>query len=203
MLDTLADWDRWLFLAVNQGLKDGFLDRAMPPVSDARWLIVPGVFALVWAVWKGTRRARWALVVLVVVFAAGDALSAHVLKPLFGRPRPYAVLTGIPVYKNGWTFSDRLEKEPTLSFPSNHAVNMAGAAVILSFFFRRGWILWIAAALAVCFSRVYLGLHWPADVAAGIFFGAGLAGLILAGLGRLSRAAPRYFSWFGPEEGRS
>lgn len=58
------------------------------------------------------------------------------------------------------------------SFPSDHAV-MAGAVTAGIFLYhRRLGILAAAAALLLCFGRVYIGAHFPQDVAAGLVLGA-------------------------------
>ncbi len=56
-------------------------------------------------------------------------------------------------------------------FPSNHAANMAALAFSLGMFFPRR-LPWLAGAAAlVAYSRVYVGVHYPLDVASGFMLG--------------------------------
>lgn len=61
------------------------------------------------------------------------------------------------------------------SFPSNHAAVAAASAVALLFVSRRLGAWAVAAALAMAASRVWVGVHYPHDVLAGVIVGAAVA----------------------------
>ncbi len=87
--------------------------------------------------------------------------------------------------------TDRAKSGP--SFPSGHMANNTVIAVMCVLFFRRwGWLYFIAVA-AIGYSRIYLGAHWPSDIAATFFLAAGEALLVVALLEVVWRlAAPRF-----------
>jgi membrane-associated phospholipid phosphatase len=123
---------------------------------------IPVIAALLW--WR--RRRNAAIVWLIATGGAG--VLVIVLKLHFRRIRP-----DLP-----WVFVH----EPSFSFPSGHsafAVVVYGMAIYICMRrLRRDWqrALLLVAAGALIFgigvSRIYLGAHYPSDVAAGYFVGA-------------------------------
>ncbi len=61
------------------------------------------------------------------------------------------------------------------SMPSSHAANWFAATMVLFVFYRKSWRFMLPLACLVSFSRVYNGVHYPSDVLAGAFLGAGYA----------------------------
>src|SRR5436190_11265449 len=113
---------------------------------------------------------------LVLAATAGGGLLSILLKDLYGRPRPDLV--------------PHLTRVSTSSFPSGHAMLAAVTYLTLGALLARLVERWraklyfvgvaVALTLLVGASRVYLGVHYPTDVAAG--WAAGVAWAVLCWL---------------------
>ncbi len=101
---------------------------------------------------------------LLATASALATVASQVLKRLARRPRPAAGLRG---------FVPRGQDPDEFSFPSGHTAAAFSVAVALA----AGSPSLAAAALVVAtgiaLSRIYLGAHYPLDVAAGVLLGAG------------------------------
>ena len=71
------------------------------------------------------------------------------------------------------------------SFPSGHAANAFAGALVLSITAPRGRLAWWPLAVAIAYSRVYLGVHYPLDVVGGAGVGLACAGVVLFARRRL------------------
>ncbi len=169
MIEHLISWDTSLFLFLN-GHNTPFWDAVMLFFSGKlSWL--PLYLILAYAIAKKYKwTAIWWLVAIGFVVLASDQLSVQLFKNVFQRLRPChdPDLMGMIhlVGRCGGKFG----------FVSSHAANTFGVAVFLSLLFKKGWfslsiIFW---ALVVSFSRIYLGVHFPADVICGGILGAGV-----------------------------
>jgi undecaprenyl-diphosphatase len=92
-----------------------------------------------------------------------DVLLCNVmLKPLVGRMRPFTVNTGVELLINA---------PKDFSFPSGHTAASFAAAFALLFVKNKLWIPSMILASLIAFSRLYLYVHYPTDVLAGILLG--------------------------------
>lgn len=171
----------WLDRAVLDSLR---LDAVSPAVAAIRGVTVTGGLALLapftlivaggLALHGDRRRALW----LILTVATGR-LIVEAAKLACARPRP--------------PLGGRLDDVSSYSFPSAHAAGtlLVWLALAMLFGRRQHWLLPIAIAMAatIGWTRLALGVHWPADVISGF----GIA-LVWAGIAR---------RWLPPETTRA
>ena len=176
----IQDIDEKVLLAIN-GLHSPFMDQVMLFFSNtvvwfplylllAVLLFFPDFYGLKSPALRSEKK-RWVIgiygvIALILCVLLCDQI-AHSLKLLIERPRPgynehLANLLNLPDGKGG-----------RYGFPSNHATNTFCFALLTASIFRKRWfsvtiILW---SLIICYSRMYLGRHYPLDILAGIILG--------------------------------
>ncbi len=165
---AILDIDQQLFALVNQcGFHNPWTDAIMVVLSsNTTWL---SLYFVAWVyAWRRKERALWWILgTIFIAVACADSFSAYVLKPWIARLRPCHELLGVvlPTGKCGGFFG----------FPSNHAVNAGAVCGVLLIYRHLLGKTFIVCALAlaalVAISRVWLGVHYPLDVTAGLLFG--------------------------------
>ena len=185
MLEKLLELDTTLLLTIN-GWHAPWADSVMWVISaKATWiplyLLLIGL--LVWKYRQPLSSAKWnwlqkvpvyVIIILVIVASVGlaDFISSGILKGWVARPRPTRVpeLEGILHLVNGY-------KSGRYGFVSSHAANTMACGLLFSLIWRKKiatilLMLWVAMN---CYSRMYLGVHYPLDIIGGLIVGSTVA----------------------------
>lgn len=168
--------DEQLFFLIN-GSHTTFLDGFMYLVSQkAVW--IPLYLSLLYVIW---RNYSWkGIVAILLMVGIGmlitDWANAHLLRPWIGRLRPsnpenpIAPLVHIVNDKRG----------SGCGMPSAHSANIWLLTFLMIHWCREKWmtVTMVLTAIMVCYSRVYLGFHYPGDIMGGFLLAALTAGTI-------------------------
>ncbi len=174
LIQQLHSLDVKLLILINHA-RNPVLDLVMKNISDFGLFFPLIAIFILYRLVKGNwpERIMWIMGILAVI--SSDILCARILKPLIGRQRPFVDIDHIHVLKGSrWLLTDpaiRAKLGPSLSWPSCHATNMWTAATYLFSFMPRVGAVVALVAVLVCYSRVYLGVHYPLDTVGGLMVG--------------------------------
>lgn len=161
-------WDKELLLFLN-GFHNSFFDGLMYMFSD-KFVWIPMYCAMLWPIIKNKRYGAVTVIVciaLCVLFA--DQFASGICKPFFERFRP-----AHDPEIGQWVHTVAGGRGGKYGFISSHASNTFAVAVFTALLFRNRLqaVIIFVWAVVNCYSRIYLGYHFPMD----LFFGA-LAGV--------------------------
>ena len=185
MIDRLIEIDQSWLLAIN-GAHNAVMDQVMWYISQA-WVWIPLYAVLIGLLmWKfGWKRALLYTVALVAAVGLSDWISSGLIKHWVCRPRPThePTLEGLVHIVNGYVGGQ-------YGFVSSHAANTMSLAVLFGLIWnkisRQGWWLMIYVAVN-CYSRMYLGVHYPGDILGGLIVGTIIALMVYDLLNRVER----------------
>ncbi len=154
----------------------GFLNGGNTPfwTSFMQYLSREAIWLLFYATLVGVILANFrvkyaviALLIIALVITFTDMFTSQVIRDLVDRPRPNNPLS--PVYDT--IFSTRSSKG--YGFPSCHAANVVALCTIYFLYIRKKAlsICLLFWALLISYSRIYLGMHYPADIVVGWIIG--------------------------------
>ena len=169
-LETLDNWDRWLFLKINTELSSPLMDLVAPFLRYSQIWIPLYIFLLLLVFINFGKKAWSWLLFAIITVVITDQLSSTFMKNYFGRIRPCNVpeLMGqirlmVPHCSGGY------------SFTSSHAANHFGIGIyffltLKDYIGKWGW-LFIFWAAAISYSQIYVGVHYPGDILGGTVIG--------------------------------
>ena len=166
MIDIVINVDKKIFTFFNSSIANPVFDIFFPIITNQDIWIIPILLGIIILSIKGGTKGRIASIVLIIGVILADYSSAQIIKPYFQRLRPsHDILDQIRLL---------VPKGGRYGFVSSHAANMYVSATILGYFYSKQKRLFFTIASLVAFSRVYVGVHYPADIVFGGFLGYGL-----------------------------
>lgn len=170
MLKTLTTIDHWLFNKVNGEWHNPFLDTFLPFLRQSYLWIPLYFFLLVFAPLNfGKRGWLWSLF-FIVTASITDLISSRLIKGTVLRLRPCQnpeLADSIRLIVNYCPGNS--------SFTSSHAANHFAVAMFIYTTFKKDvskwWGLLFAWSFLISYTQVYVGIHFPLDVAGGAIVG--------------------------------
>ena len=164
--------DRELFKLINVKWSADVLDMILPFLREAQFWLPFYLFLIVFATLNFEVKGWWWCLAFLLTAALCDFVSSQLIKENIFRLRPCRDPMMLP------DIIVRAQYCPkSSSFTSSHATSHFGLSMFIYQTFKRlskWWILIFVWAVAICYTQVYVAVHYPIDVIAG-----GLMGCIL------------------------
>ena len=165
-----------LFYMINHGMDNNAFDFIMPLITNFGSFIVWAAICGLLFIFGGEKGKKVAILGLAALFVSNVAV--YLLKFIIAEPRPFLTLPNVDLL---------VSESEYYSFPSGHTASSFAAAVVIGLKYKlnfRGknydliYPLLIFAGV-IGFSRIYIGVHYPLDVAFGALVGIIAALLVL------------------------
>lgn len=160
MISLLNNFDNLILLFIKNNMHGNIMDKVMVIITSlgnggAIWIIICGALIINK---KYRKIGIMALGALILSAILGEGILKHVVQ----RIRPSA---DIPV------INMLITKPLSYSFPSGHSASSFAVAGVLSKYFKKYAPGFLGLASLIAFSRLYLYVHYPTDVIAGMILG--------------------------------
>ena len=169
ILEFLIDLDKFLTVLFN--FNGGAIQDSTWYAFSSKFIWVPVAILFLIHIFHKPKLWKEALIVvlaLALVITLCDQISSSIMKPYFTRLRPSHTpgVENLLHYVNGY-------RGGSYGFASSHAANAFGAVTFTSLLLRNkiATITQYIFALFVCYSRIYLGVHFVGDILAGAVLG--------------------------------
>ena len=166
MLDYLNTIDQQALIAINSWHAPYFDQLMWCITSKLSWALI--LVAVLVALRHDRRQALLVIATLVLTILISDQISSGLIKHTVERLRPShnPDLASSLHLVNGYTGG-------LYGFTSSHAANSFSVAMVLSLMFasRRVTVALMSWAMLQCYSRMYLGVHYPGDIIGGTLVG--------------------------------
>lgn len=166
-ISTLSQFDKDFLLLLN-GIHNNYFDKFMYAFTQI-FVWIPFYITVIYTLFRQRKKeALWLVAILIICVALSDQLSSGLIKNTVQRLRPsndpsvQGLIHIVNNYRGG-----------LYGFVSSHAANTFSFALLSALLFRKKEYTFAVFAWAIinCYTRIYLGVHYPFDILGGMLTG--------------------------------
>jgi membrane-associated phospholipid phosphatase len=168
-LEQLLEWDKQAFIAINRNGSSDVLNIVLPFLRESQFWVPFYLFMILFMTMNFKLRGWWWVLAFVLTAALADIISSQVIKETIMRIRPCRD----PVFGAEVIFRANYCPKSS-SFTSSHATSHFALSMFIWLTLKplsRWWGLIFLWAAAICYTQVYVGVHYPLDVIGGGLLG--------------------------------
>lgn len=153
-------FDNYILFVINKYIQNKYLDKLMPVVTSMGNLGIVWIIMAAALILDKPYRSIGDVVILTLIISTivGEGIVKHIVR----RVRPCNEKSSLNML---------ISKPMSYSFPSGHTLSSFAAAEVLSMYFTEYKLIFMIIAFLIALSRIYLYVHYPTDVIAGIILG--------------------------------
>lgn len=156
----ISKFDINILLFLKKHMQNKYLDIFMPLITALGNIGVIWIAIAIGLILDKPYRnvGEVVLITLIISTIIGEGFVKHIVR----RARPFSLNCDIALL---------ITKPSSYSFPSGHTLSSFAVSGVLSVYFAHYKLIFFAIAFLIALSRLYLYLHYPTDIIAGMVFG--------------------------------
>ncbi|KZL91738.1 phosphatase PAP2 family protein [Clostridium magnum] len=160
MVSLIQKLDNYILCAIKKYVQNKYLDILMPIITAMGNLGFIWIMMAVALLLDKPYRLIGDIVILTLIISTiiGEGIVKHIVR----RVRPCNLQSSVSLL---------ITKPISYSFPSGHTLSSFAVAEVLSMYFTEYKLIFMTIAFLIALSRLYLYVHYPTDVIAGIIVG--------------------------------
>ena len=160
VISLVQNLDNYILFAIKKHTQNKYLDELMPLVTGMGnlgvvWIIMALILML-------NRQYRLIGGIVILTLIISTIVGEGIIKNIVKRVRPCNLQSNLRLL---------ITKPVSYSFPSGHTLSSFAVAGVLSVYFSQYKLIFMTIAFLIALSRIYLYVHYPTDVIAGIIIG--------------------------------
>jgi membrane-associated phospholipid phosphatase len=172
MWEQVRDWDRHVLTLINHDGSSAVLDVVLPFLRESQFWVPFYLFMILFMSMNFGIKGWWWVLAFVLTAAMADIISSHIIKETVMRMRPCRdpEIMGEIIFRASYC-------PKSSSFTSSHATSHFALSMFIFLTLRRlskWWGMIFLWAVAISYTQVYVGVHYPFDVICGGILGCGI-----------------------------
>jgi undecaprenyl-diphosphatase len=168
VIKTINKFDNYILSSIKKYGQNKYLDIVTPTITSMGnfgliWIVIAAIISL-----DNTHRLIGYIIIFTLILTT--IFGEGIIKNIVRRVRPCNQHNNISLL---------ISRPLSYSFPSGHTSSSFAASEVLSMYYPQYRFIFMAIAFLIALSRIYLYVHYPTDIIAGIILGTSCSKIIL------------------------